>query len=769
MIWPFRRKPKAKKPATPRRIVAWALIIGALVGVLDLTLPLEEIARGGRYWLRQRPADGQTVVVAVDEKSLNRLGGETYSRKYDAEMIERLIALGANRILFDSSFKKHLDPEGDAAFIEVLKRHKGKVFLGASSRRSQINGYVELGLPLREFSDHASVRSFSIAVAPFGLSIEPRYGENVNGVDYPSLSSEMGNRKGEMGSNYRPDWAIRHETVPTISLIDVLDGKASANLVKGKDVVLGFTAVSSNDFVQIVNQGWFPGVYVHAIGAQTLREGTPKSLGPLPPLLIAGLFIVLLIRSRSRQQTRLVIAACIASGLVVPFILESRLITANYFPAYLAFGIAGYRLMMLNVIRDASKMNAGTLMPNLSALREEPLAASRPIIAMRIRNYAAVGASFTELVESEFITEIARRLTLPGNPQTFYQAEDVLYWLGPVLSKHELEGHVAGLARLMESLFVVRSRKIDVHVAFGIDTDLERPIVSRIGRALLAADTAAAKHQLYMFNTSDNDEESAWELSLMSELDEAIDKGDIWIAYQPQFELATDRIIGAEALVRWHHPLRGAISPEAFILPAEEHNRIGRLTFHVLSLATNAVKPVIAENPDFRLSINISANLMENANLPTQIAEVLDQNHFPAKNLTLEVTESAPFAEHEAVARNLARIAALGIDLSIDDYGTGNATLDYLRSVPCQEIKIDRRFITGLCHNEGDMMLVESTIELAHGLGRRVIAEGIENPETLELLRAIGCDIAQGYYLAKPMRIEALDSLLNASARIRVA
>ena len=255
----------------------------------------------------------------------------------------------------------------------------------------------------------------------------------------------------------------------------------------------------------------------------------------------------------------------------------------------------------------------------------------------------------------------------------------------------------------------------------------------------------------------------------MSELDAAVDAGDIWIAYQPQFELKTDRIIGAEALVRWQHPVRGAISPEAFILQAEEHNRISRLTYHVLELATRAAKPIITENPAFRLSINISATLMEQPQLPAMIVDILGRVGFPTSNLTLEVTESAPFAEHEAVATNLAGIAALGIDLSIDDYGTGNATLEYLRSVPCQEIKIDRSFVSSLVKDNGDMLLVESTIELAHGLGRRVIAEGIEDPETLELLRSIGCDIAQGYYLAKPMRIEALESLLSASSRIRAA
>ncbi|MDL2353452.1 MAG: EAL domain-containing protein, partial [Pseudomonadota bacterium] len=350
-----------------------------------------------------------------------------------------------------------------------------------------------------------------------------------------------------------------------------------------------------------------------------------------------------------------------------------------------------------------------------------------------------------------------------------YQAEDVLYWLGPELGANDLRGHIEGLARLIESHFVIRDRKVDVQMAFGIDMDLSRPVTNRIGRALLAADNAASNQKLIMFNTSANDEDSAWELSLMSELDAAIDDGDIWIAYQPQYNLRDNQISGAEALVRWQHPTRGAISPEAFILPAEAHNRISRLTFHILEEATMATRKLVIANPKFRLSVNVSANLLQQEHLPFKITQVLARTGFPTSNLTLEVTESAPFKEHDLVKRNLAGIAALGIDLSIDDYGTGNATLEYLRSVPCQEIKIDRRFVAGLVDNSSDMMLVESTIELAHGLGRRVIAEGIEDPETLSLLRAIGCDIVQGYYLAKPMRLDALEALLESNSRIQAA
>lgn len=769
MTWPFRRNSRAKKPLTARRIVVWALIIGALVGTIDITRPFEDMFRGARYWVRERPADGKTVVLAFDDRALAKVGSVFYSRRYDAQAVDRLLAMGAKRVFFDESFKTSIDEVGDKAFADALRRHPGKIFLGTATFPDRKTGEPLPSLPNPMFRDLAPARSFLVRVAPFGLSEMLPYGEQQGSHNVPSISSEISGVRGPPGKTYLPDWSIDVDTVPTISMADLLEGKVPASVVAGRDVIWGDTTSVSDDIAHIAGKGWFPGVYDHVIGSQTLRERPPISIGFVPPLLVLAGILLLIVRTRSTTTARWLMIGTTICAVFVPLVLDSLHIVASFVPGFLAFGIAVYRLAALRDVKDAQRLNASTLLPTLSVLREHPLAASRPIVAMRVRNYAAVGASFPEAVESELITEIARRLTLPGQTNIFYQAEDVLYWLGPDLAKTELEGHIAGLARLMESLFVIRGRKIDIHVAFGVDIDVSRPVANRIGRALLAADTAALKHQPFMFNMTDNDEESAWELSLMSELDAAIDNGDIWVAFQPQFELKTDRICGAEALVRWQHPTRGAISPEAFILSAEAHNRIGKLTFHVLELATKAARQIVANNPQFRLSVNISANLMETPDLPAQIVEVLSRTGFPATNLTLEVTESAPFSEHPSVASNLAGIAALGIDLSIDDYGTGNATLEYFRTVPCQEIKIDRRFVTDIADSNGDMLLVESTIELAHGMGRRVIAEGIEEPETLELLRAIGCDIAQGFYLAKPMRIEALEALLKVNSRIRAA
>ena len=768
-MWPFKRKAARKKRPTRVRIFVWACVVAAVAGAIQLFMPLEDIYRGGRNYLRLHPADGKTMLVAIDDRSIREMGSTNYSRANDAKVVEALLKAGAKRIYYDKAFADPVDALGDKAFADMLAQNRGRVFLGAIVVQNASTGQNELVVPNKLFAPVAEMRSLNGLIAPFYLSVEVYYATDVFGTQVPGIAADIAQRSGPSDARFRPDWSISVKSVPSVPYIDVLNGKLNPGQVAGKDVVIGKTNVVSSDWVQVVGQGWFPAVYSHIIGAETLKEGHPRNVGAFPPMLVAAAFAAAFLRARTRRRAGLTVLTTIMIGLALPFLLDLYLVTADFMPAYLLFGIAAVRATAQRDLLEASRRNAGTLMPNLSALREEPLAASRPVIAMRIRNYAAIGASFADPVEDELVSEIARRLDVPGQATTYYQAEDVIYWLAPELNANNLRGHIEGLARLIESHFVLRDRKVDVQMAFGIDMDISRPVANRIGRALLAADNAASNQELVKFNTSVNDEDSAWELSLMSELDAAIDNGDIWIAYQPQFSLHDDHISGAEALVRWQHPTRGAISPEAFILPAEAHNRISRLTFHVLEEATRAARKLIATNPKFRLSVNVSANLLQQEHLPFKISQVLARTGFPTASLTLEVTESAPFKEHDLVKRNLAGIAALGIDLSIDDYGTGNATLEYLRSVPCQEIKIDRRFVMGLVDNASDMMLVESTIVLAHGLGRRVIAEGIEDPETLSLLRVIGCDIAQGYYLAKPMQLDALSNLLASEAKVRAA
>jgi EAL domain-containing protein (putative c-di-GMP-specific phosphodiesterase class I) len=264
-------------------------------------------------------------------------------------------------------------------------------------------------------------------------------------------------------------------------------------------------------------------------------------------------------------------------------------------------------------------------------------------------------------------------------------------------------------------------------------------------------------------------EDASWKLSMLSQLDSAIDDGEVWIALQPQLDLKTRKIIGAEALARWTHPEKGPIAASEFVAAAEQHDRIGKLTDFVLEKAVAAAAEINRHGYPFTVAVNLSARLLTDKHFTMRVAALLARHSLPARFLTLELTETAALADNGESLDMLTRLRELGIGLSIDDYGTGLSTLDYLKKIPANEIKIDQSFVKSLCDNRSDRLMVQSTVGLAHSLDRKVVAEGVENREILDALMEIGCDIAQGYIIGRPMSIESLTKRLLSERRRKVA
>jgi diguanylate cyclase (GGDEF)-like protein len=241
-------------------------------------------------------------------------------------------------------------------------------------------------------------------------------------------------------------------------------------------------------------------------------------------------------------------------------------------------------------------------------------------------------------------------------------------------------------------------------------------------------------------------------LRLAEELSTAIEERQFELHYQPQVELSSGQIVAVEALLRWPHPRLGMVPPLAFLPLAEESQLMGPLTRLVLEDALGQCAAWRAEGRDLTVSVNTSpANLLE-PEFVHMVEQLLEQNRLGPDALVLEVTETAPIADLERAKQTIERLRTLGVVVSVDDFGAGFTSLAYLGSLAVGELKLDRSFITELTTAQAgrDVTLVRSTIELAHSLGLRVVAEGVEDEEALELLASLGCDLAQGYLISKP-------------------
>jgi EAL domain-containing protein (putative c-di-GMP-specific phosphodiesterase class I) len=240
-------------------------------------------------------------------------------------------------------------------------------------------------------------------------------------------------------------------------------------------------------------------------------------------------------------------------------------------------------------------------------------------------------------------------------------------------------------------------------------------------------------------------------LTLVSELRAALHNDGIQIHVQPQALLASGAIVGVEALVRWPHAELGWVPPDEFIPIAERSGLIGPLTTQVLDSSLAACAQWRATGHDLGIAVNLSTRSLQDAALVDEVARLLRRHGVPAARLTLEVTESSVMADPARAVGVLHQLRDLGIRLSVDDFGTGYSSLSYLKRLPVHEVKIDRSFVTGLRERGEDVAIVRAIVDLGRHLGLEVVAEGVEDQATWDLLASMGCDLVQGWHLARPM------------------
>jgi diguanylate cyclase (GGDEF)-like protein len=321
--------------------------------------------------------------------------------------------------------------------------------------------------------------------------------------------------------------------------------------------------------------------------------------------------------------------------------------------------------------------------------------------------------------------------------------------------------------RLRESLhrpFDVDGLALDVEASIGIvvspwhGTDTEA-LLRNADIAMYAA--KEVKAGAVVFQPEEHVSAPA-RLTVLGDLRRALEvTGELFLHYQPKYTLDGERIEGAEALLRWQHPTEGLIPPGDFIPAAEGTGIILRLTERVLDMALAQMRGWMDAGHAVPVAVNLSTRCLLDAGLPDLVARLLAEHRVPAELLRLEVTESAVMGDSARCMEVLQRLHTLGVRLSIDDFGTGYSSMSHLRRLPVDELKIDRSFVLGMTTTQQDAVLVRTAIDLGHNLGLTVVAEGVEGAEHVTALRALGCDIAQGYHYARPMVGEQLSELLD--------
>jgi diguanylate cyclase (GGDEF)-like protein/PAS domain S-box-containing protein len=260
----------------------------------------------------------------------------------------------------------------------------------------------------------------------------------------------------------------------------------------------------------------------------------------------------------------------------------------------------------------------------------------------------------------------------------------------------------------------------------------------------------------YAFYEPGYDQHSPERLGLLAELRRAIGDNELVLHYQPIIDIATRHVIDVEALVRWNHPTRGQLLPDSFVPLAEHTGQIRSLDRWVAQAALRDCQLWATQGLDLGVSVNLSVGSLHDVQTAEWLIELLRGSTLNPRRLQVEVTESAMMTEPERAEEVLSRLGATGVSIAVDDFGTGYSSLAYLKRLPLHKIKIDKSFVINMAENDDDTMIVHSTIELAHNLNFAVVAEGVENKQSWSLLKALRCDAAQGWHIAKAMPAEAL-------------
>jgi EAL domain-containing protein (putative c-di-GMP-specific phosphodiesterase class I) len=312
---------------------------------------------------------------------------------------------------------------------------------------------------------------------------------------------------------------------------------------------------------------------------------------------------------------------------------------------------------------------------------------------------------------------------------------------------------------VLERPVSLRHLEIDVRGSIGValfpaNGDEPSVLLQRADVAMYEAKAAHAGVNLY---DPDRDRNSPRRLALAAELGRAISDGMLEVYYQPKMSVNTREVLGAEALVRWHHPRHGLLLPDEFIPLAESTGLIHPLTAFVLDSGLRQAASWRRSGIDIGIAVNISARNLLDRDLPDKVSALLTEAGVPPAALTLEITEDSIMADPQRSLAVLGRLHANGVRLAIDDFGTGYSSLSYLKQLPVDEVKIDKSFVISMALDDSDATIVRSTIDLGHNLGLSVVAEGVETVEAFDRLRQGGCDVAQGYLFSRPVPAEAFE------------
>ena len=775
---------------TPLLVPLLACAAGCITWVTGFLAPLDRALFDGQTrWLAQR-VDSNVAIVEIDARSLHELGTWPWRRARHAELLERLQGLGARNLFVDIDFSAPSnDPEDDLRLVQTLVRSNGSIVLPAfwqalSSESSAL--ILTNPLPALSASPHVSTGSVNLIPDVDGLVREIPYLSSASADPVVPVWRRLLPSAGHPDNAPLPlDFRIVPTSFQHLSYIDVLEGRATPDLT-GKTVFVGATAVELGDIVPVPAQHALPGVVVQAIAYETARRAPLVSLGPGAMLVMlivwagacAGWLLRVSWMKALQVSSALVALQLLANTLAyatgdVLFISSPFLVTALSALVLVllrSLGIETFRAQRKREqeLQYHATHDGLTGIPNrryLTGLLQETLSNSTTntpciVLMLGLDGFNQVNDIFGHSTGDEVLIQLGQRLrTLNTNCRCVASMGGDKFALLFTQTGDDALAQVSRQVRVITDVpIMVRDVPISLGARFGVShfPGHGRDAELLLQRADIALSSAKRRRSAVEIYDSSLDVGSPRRLQMLAELRSAITKQELSLHFQPKVHLTTGTHLEVEALCRWHSPVLGNVSPAEFVPLVEASDLVRPLTEWTLRESLQHCRQWRKRGHLLKIAVNLSARHLQEEGFADWLAELIDSSEASPGWLELEITESAIMTDTARALTTVHALRELGVTLSIDDYGTGYSSLAYLQKLAVHRLKIDRSFVAGMETSQHDRLIVKSTVDLAHQLGLEVIAEGIETRGQYALLQTMGCDVGQGYLIARPMPEEQL-------------
>lgn len=750
--------------------------------------PLDDNLAAQRARMLERAPSGSLVVVAIDSESLRAADEWPWPRERFAVAIQNLREAGVALVGFDVDFSARSSGADDSALRTAIDADPGSIVLPTFIQP----GPNTENAPLATLSRNAILGSVNVRLDSDGRVRRYQRGYSHDDHHHAAMAAVLAGAPYGETAPFLIDYGIRGGEIDTISFEDVYRGAFDAERVRGKTILVGATALELGDEFSTPIQSSMSGVFVHALAYESLVQG--RALLEPNGVLTLGLALLALSllwpRPGPLNLRRLFIrqGAVLSAALLVPLALQAASpISANLGLVLLTQAMCAALSVYRELNRRAAEIlrqreehlsfvalhDPETELPNRRAMLEElqrrleaQSAADGKIIvalAFGIDRFAILRGAIGYGNANKLVQGLSSRIgECSGQASVFHISTSVLGVVLTAASEEDARRLCAETLNKLDATVIIDGQSIEVSIHAGSALAMAGVGAAEnlLEQTTLALDQARLQGLRHVRYAAENVADPKIQLALIAEVSIGLSRGEFTLLYQAKASLHGRHIVGAEALMRWRHPIHGQISPEQFIQVAEETGSIDELTRWALGQAIEDQAALLAQGVDKIISINVSGRLLADADFCEFAIGAVQR---AGARICLEITETAIIGDPLAALSSIAAFRAAGIKVSVDDYGSGLSSLAYLKQIDADELKLDKSLIRDLTTNVRERLILKSTVDLAHGLGMSVVAEGVEDEATLAVLTALGCDQGQGYLIARPSSLADLAGLCRSA------